>query len=547
MEVDQEISPSIVDGILNFLQPHQDNATENSATLREILALCPYCGLNCQQTLTEELLFRKKKHQCTGCQHETCPCDNFDTCGGAAKSFPLWDDGLCILCSMERREHDDWISNIVQQLSPMKDDEPRIIDEAYLSTLHDQEGRNEAKERALNPPPATDLSQIDLKGASDMEDWEIVRDALMAWPGPEQSDVLSAQHCVSRKAFTQRWVNASKQNLADCAQKLMKHCVWRRESHIDKVWEEDWSEFEKRGEMYVSGVDKHGRPSCTWRVALHDANFATPEQYTRFLITIVERTRSVNPDAERIHFILDCSGMSFSSYDHNMFLLCAKHVQENYPDNVEHIFVFPVGWLLNTVLNIGRPFLAADTLSKMSFMVEGETTQELLRHFGDEEVEERLGGTLKIEKAQQRVNIANTYGPRHQVSTPLHPRVLHLHSLLLHGSAPDATQAQTDEGPTSTASASASAKASASAESDARTQPGRAGEERVQRAAKPNVAAADMGGVREPKSRALAQSGVAQGVLALVWWPLRWPLQRFQALLSSLLSFFPSGSGERSP
>lgn len=237
MEVDQEISPSIVDGILNFLQPHQDNATENSATLREILALCPYCGLNCQQTLTEELLFRKKKHQCTGstppsyaltalcpvlteavrlsgCQHETCPCDNFDTCGGAAKSFPLWDDGLCILCSMERREHDDWISNIVQQLSPMKDDEPRIIDEAYLSTLHDQEGRNEAKERALNPPPATDLSQIDLKGASDMEDWEIVRDALMAWPGPEQSDVLSAQHCVSRKAFTQRWVNASKQVLS---------------------------------------------------------------------------------------------------------------------------------------------------------------------------------------------------------------------------------------------------------------------------------------------------------------------------------------------
>jgi hypothetical protein len=53
---------------------------------------------------------------------------------------------------------------------------------------------------------------------------------------------------------------------------------------------QDWSDMDALGEMYVSGVDRSGCPSWTWRACLHDAAFnGTPERGTRYLICMMER------------------------------------------------------------------------------------------------------------------------------------------------------------------------------------------------------------------------------------------------------------------
>ena len=48
--------------------------------------------------------------------------------------------------------------------------------------------------------------------------------------------------------------------------------------------------MDARGEMYVSGVDRDGCPSWTWRTCLHDAALnGSPERGTRYLICMMER------------------------------------------------------------------------------------------------------------------------------------------------------------------------------------------------------------------------------------------------------------------
>ena len=69
--------------------------------------------------------------------------------------------------------------------------------------------------------------------------------------------------------------------------------------------------MDARGEMYVSGVDRAGCPSWTWRASLHDAAFnGAPERGTRYLICMMERCPpfrlpSAPPSAAEIRSIPD--------------------------------------------------------------------------------------------------------------------------------------------------------------------------------------------------------------------------------------------------
>jgi len=82
--------------------------------------------------------------------------------------------------------------------------------------------------------------------------------------------------------------------------------------------------------------------------------------------------------------------------------LILRASQENYPDNLAHCFLFPVGWLINSLLGVCRPLLDKDTASKMSVLTEVDVQQGMRQHFEDGEIEIRLGGTLDLNLARVR-------------------------------------------------------------------------------------------------------------------------------------------------
>jgi len=157
--------------------------------------------------------------------------------------------------------------------------------------------------------------------------------------------------------WVERWLRTSNRGGAgkveETVRRLLKHVAWRFSYRVEGILDEDWSAYDVRNEMFVSGLDRQLRPSVTWRVSQHDPQAVpgqTPATGARFLVCTIERARAVNPDSRHIIFICDCSALQWKNFEHAMFVEAVGMLQENYPDNLAHCFLFPVGWLINSLL-----------------------------------------------------------------------------------------------------------------------------------------------------------------------------------------------------
>ncbi len=76
----------------------------------------------------------------------------------------------------------------------------------------------------------------------------------------------------------------------------------------------------------MTGVDRAGRPSCTWRPALAPAPAAgagaaaAAARRVRALVRLVERAQAVNRGAEGVTVLCDCAGLACAHYDHRTAL-----------------------------------------------------------------------------------------------------------------------------------------------------------------------------------------------------------------------------------
>jgi hypothetical protein len=65
------------------------------------------------------------------------------------------------------------------------------------------------------------------------------------------------------------------------AKRLLAHVQWRKDYKMDTIMHEDWSIQDELGEMYVSGIDKWGRPTMTWKLGMYKASNQTPQNAVR--------------------------------------------------------------------------------------------------------------------------------------------------------------------------------------------------------------------------------------------------------------------------
>ena len=127
---------------------------------------------------------------------------------------------------------------------------------------------------------------------------------------------------------------------------------------------QDWSQEDKRGEMYLTGVDRDGSPSWTWRPALANpahggGGEGGAERRVRALVRMMERAWAVNPaaaEAAGVTVLCDCEGLSLGHYDHRAALAALAVLRVGRPfGHLSELRVLfecaactqPVGWGLS--------------------------------------------------------------------------------------------------------------------------------------------------------------------------------------------------------
>ena len=238
----------------------------------------------------------------------------------------------------------------------------------------------------------------DEEGRED-EDWRTVRDALLTWQGGEREYVDRWRPHICRKNFVGRWVSSAKGDLEVATRRLLKHLKWRCEWGLDEIADADWAKEDARGELYVGGVDREGRGTMTWKLGEFKAKGRTPREIVGYLVYVMERTWAVTPLADHMNVILDCQGIGLDTYDHGTVILAVEVLSSNYPDNLKVVIVFPVGWVVSSILAIFTPLLSKETVAKGKLLQEHEVHAGLLALFDPDEIETRFGGFLNLEAA----------------------------------------------------------------------------------------------------------------------------------------------------
>uniref|UniRef100_A0A7S4N1C8 CRAL-TRIO domain-containing protein n=1 Tax=Guillardia theta TaxID=55529 RepID=A0A7S4N1C8_GUITH len=418
-------------------------------------AVCSWCHRYSMHLFQERRLLRKNSFRCFSCGKTCCPCDNVEQCGGYAKCLPYWDDALCVRCGLNqptiqnqfldhifrgmREKHhsidgsskeelknskarDDIVDAIVQNTSTAMDairqsseqlsghlvnifkNEP----EFDLTSLPEEGSPTRPVEASNGSLLTASLSESKCSSSMHLsheqyesaapQTWETVRDNLLGMDMlPHRLHVRASEEMIRRKAFVLRWLRSSKppMDVQQTTERLLKHLRWRYDEGINDIQNEDWEDFDADRDLYVSGLDRCNRPSCTWHIA--KAKGRKPERVARYLICMIERARAVNPDADGINFLFDCTGTSLSTFENLCFLEFVGTLQQNYPENLIRCFVFPVNWVTKQLFEFGKPLLSEETKSKLIFLRNHEIEKELPRFFEVNEIETRYGGTLQIE------------------------------------------------------------------------------------------------------------------------------------------------------
>ncbi len=243
--------------------PIQNSSLSNEN--RKFATLCPWCGVDCLQAHIKAGFLQKDLFKCIGCEQLTSKCVNFASCAGAAKGSFVWDEKLCPKCDQSCDQGINSITSIQdffceipcgviftnERQKPIAKDCDHNVRRVSLKYHLDQSIpfplakhvrklstiaiEFSIKQNFFEPDFAASAT-----GATPMESWKVVRDAVLCWPGPERADVARFEELCAHGAFARRWLAASGGDEARAVQRILAHLRWRREYAVDSIEDEVW-------------------------------------------------------------------------------------------------------------------------------------------------------------------------------------------------------------------------------------------------------------------------------------------------------------------
>jgi hypothetical protein len=213
----------------------------------------------------------------------------------------------------------------------------------------------------------------DIKALSSKYSPSLIRELKKTFP--EESDETLARFLIARNG-----------DHVKAREMLREHIVWRKDN--PPVSKETCLGEILKGKVYYHGKDKEGHPLAIYRPRLNDPATRDMEEMSKMVMwwasviiadmppeiskctILIDRTDVGNPDKEFVH--------AFSSV-----------FQNNYPERVSKVIVYPGGWLFVLLWNAIKWFLDPVTQAKVKPVMYLEGVQEFI---DDEFIPRSMGG-----------------------------------------------------------------------------------------------------------------------------------------------------------
>ena len=191
-----------------------------------------------------------------------------------------------------------------------------------------------------------------------------------------------------------RFYTFEKKDVLSSFTRWQKWAAYRSKYHPESITEKDIPIQIKTGKAFIHGHDKEGRPCVVIKQSLHIPGETDMEEMIRYGFYIMEKAlnEAAKVNKKDIVLLMDRIDFGWSNVDKRMITNRGINgiIQDYYAEKVYRVYIYPINWLFQTLMQMAGPFLSKETIEKMVYLNKEE---ELKQFFTDENLLKELGGT----------------------------------------------------------------------------------------------------------------------------------------------------------
>jgi len=136
---------------------------------------------------------------------------------------------------------------------------------------------------------------------------------------------------------------------------LWETCILRQSTGANDIDESELNqEYLKEGSVFVHNTDVDGKPLLVFRVKMHSKS-KNLDELIRIVVYWVERTQR-EQHLTQLTIFFDMSGTSLASMDLEFVKRIVETFKQFYPNSLNYILVYELGWVLNGNYHLWEPF-----------------------------------------------------------------------------------------------------------------------------------------------------------------------------------------------
>lgn len=206
--------------------------------------------------------------------------------------------------------------------------------------------------------------------------------------GVEQLTQMREQFSGESDETLARFLIARNNNKEKAAELLVGHLFWKKENW--PILKSSCLSELSKGKMYVHGTDKEGHPLLVYRACLNNANDRDLEEMGKLVCWWMATALSVMPrDKSKITILIDRTDYESKNTDYEFVKHLSPIMQNNFPERVYRVIVYPSGFIFYGLWNMIKWFLDPVTQSKVQPMLALSGVQQ---YIDNEYIPSSMGG-----------------------------------------------------------------------------------------------------------------------------------------------------------
>jgi len=211
--------------------------------------------------------------------------------------------------------------------------------------------------------------------------------------GNEEYQIMKSQFPGETDETIVRFLIARNNDVTKASAMLAAHIEWRK-SNWPVLKNSCLNEINK-GKVYVHGTDNEGHPLLIYRVRMNNSSDRDVEEMGRMIMFfLATAVNAMPPDKSKFTILFDRTNFSKENSDIEFMRHMTPIMQNNFPERVHRVIVYPSGFVFYGIWNIVKWFLDPVTQAKVQPMLALSGVQQ---YINDEYISRDLGGECDFE------------------------------------------------------------------------------------------------------------------------------------------------------